>query len=125
MAKANLVLPDGTKVFIEGSAEEVATLLAKFSQPSGKKKSRKASKSSSKTTTTKRKGPQTLIAELAKEGFFKNKKTIVDIQKRLEEKGHIYSQESIGTPLLRLTKKRVIRRIKEKKGSKKLWFYVQ
>ncbi len=31
MAKANLVLPDGTKVSIEGTADEVAVLLGRFS----------------------------------------------------------------------------------------------
>jgi len=43
MAKANLILPDGTKVKIDGSAEEVASMISKLSQPSvtqhGKKKS--------------------------------------------------------------------------------------
>ncbi len=34
MAKANLILPDGTKVKIDGSAEEVASLISKLSQPS-------------------------------------------------------------------------------------------
>ena len=34
MAKANLLLPDGTTVNIEGTAEEVAILLGRFSAPS-------------------------------------------------------------------------------------------
>lgn len=34
MAKANLTLPDGTKVKIDGSAEEVALMISKLSQPS-------------------------------------------------------------------------------------------
>lgn len=56
MAKANLVLPDGTTVNIEGTAKEVAMLLEKFSsqETSGtgsatvKKKSKKKSKRSKK-----------------------------------------------------------------------------
>ena len=54
MAKANLVLPDGTTVNIEGTAEDVAVLLGKFSshKTSGtgsvavKKKAKKKSKPS-------------------------------------------------------------------------------
>ena len=33
MAKANLVLPDGTTVAIEGTADEVAVLLGRFFGP--------------------------------------------------------------------------------------------
>ncbi len=45
MAKADLVLSNGTTVAIEGTADEVAILLSKFSQPSegnpAKKKAQK------------------------------------------------------------------------------------
>ncbi len=70
--------------------------------------------------TQKRKGPQTLIAELADDEYFKSKRTIVDVQKKLEEKGHLYAQDSLSTPLLRLTRRKKLRRIKEKKS----WVYV-
>lgn len=128
MAKANLILPDGTKVNIEGTADEVSTLLAKCSgslavdnghQAGRGKRSRR--RSGSKKGGPKRKGPQTLIDELAQEKFFKTKRTIGEVQKKLEEKGHIYAQESLSGPLLRLTRdKHVLRRLKDKKG----WVYV-
>ncbi len=128
MAKANITLPNGTKVTIEGTADEVATLLGRFSGPSeaapavAKKKKRKKKKSNggSGGPAAKRKGPQTLIAELAKEGYFKSKRTIGDIQNKLEEKGHIYAQTSLSTPLLRLTRIRTLRRLKEQG----VWVYV-
>jgi hypothetical protein len=60
------------------------------------------------------------MAELASEGWFKSKRTIGDVQKKLEEKGHIYAMESLSTPLLRLTRNRTLRRIKDKSG----WAYV-
>ncbi len=128
MAKANLVLVDGTTVAIEGTAEEVALLLHKFSSPSaaagakGKKGPRKARTASPIKTAgkTQRKGPQQLMADLAEEGWFKSKRTIGDVQKKLEEKGHIYAMESLSTPLLRLTRNRTLRRIKDKGG----WAYV-
>ena len=128
MAKANLVLVDGTTVAIEGTAEEVALLLHKFSSPStaagtkGKKERGKARTASPRKTAgkTQRKGPQQIMADLAKEGWFKSKRTIGDVQKKLEEKGHIYAMESLSTPLLRLTRNRTLRRIKDKGG----WAYV-
>lgn len=128
MAKANLTLPNGTTVNIEGTAEEVTSLLAIFSQPESsegatkiarKKKSKKSS-STTKKKAINRTGSQQLIEELSKEGFFKTKQPISSIQKKLEEKGHIYSIESLSTPLLRLTRKRILRRMKENKQ----WVYV-
>jgi len=57
MAKANLILPDGTKVKIDGSAEEVASMISKLSQPSvtqRKKKKPKRKKGSKPKTKAKR-----------------------------------------------------------------------
>jgi len=92
MAKANLVLPDGTKVNIEGTAEEVAVLLAKcsFTAPAasrsadkkGIKKRRYGGGSSPKGA--KAKGPIGLLTELAGEGFFKTKRMLPEIQKSLK-----------------------------------------
>lgn len=128
MAKANLVLVDGTKVAIEGTAEEVALLLHKFSSPGtaaspeGEQEPRKVRTAGPKKTAerTLRKGPQKLMADLIEDGWFKSKRTIGEVQKKLEEKGHIYAMESLSTPLLRLTRLRTLRRIKDKGG----WVYV-
>ena len=129
MAIAKLVLPDGTTVNIEGTADEVATLLAKFSGNSAssagtqnrpRKKSPRRSSGGNKKDRPKRKGPQRLLEELAKDNFFKSKRTITEVQKKLEEKGHIYALNSISTPLLRLTRGKTLRRIKEQNG----WVYV-
>jgi hypothetical protein len=127
VAKGNLVLRDGTTVAIEGTAEEVALLLQRFSSQPGKpnrptvrKKKRSTSPSIAAAGKNQRKGPQQLMAELADDGYFKSKRTIGDVQKRLEEKGHIYAMESLSTPLLRLTRNRTLRRIKDKDG----WVYV-
>ena len=127
MAKANLVLPDGTKVTIEGTATEVATLLDRFSQmDSGTRRStprarsgqaRKKSGSAKKL----RRGPTGHILHLRDEGFFKSRRALPDIQRKLEEQGHIYAQTSLSPVMLRLVKTRELRRLKEKKG----WVYVK
>lgn len=129
MATARLVLPDGTTVNIEGTADDVATLLTRFSDDrlsrsdaSGdapKHASSLTAKNANKDRRT-RKGPRILLQDLADENFFKSRRTIGEVQKKLEEKGHIYGLNSLSTPLLRLTRAKVLRRIKEKNG----WVYV-
>jgi hypothetical protein len=127
MAKANLVLPNGTTVDIEGTADEVATLLDRFSgagatgaglaKPAREQKAKKLSKGNK---PARRKGAQSLIHDLAQDGYFKSKRSLGDVQKKLEEKGHIYSLAAVSVPLLRATRGKVLRRIKEKDG----WAYV-
>jgi hypothetical protein len=128
MATANITLANGTKVIIEGTADEVAELLARCTgslaadtHDGPRRRKKGGPRAVSKNARARRKGPQALIDELAQENFFKTKRTIGEVQKKLEEKGHIYAQESLSGPLLRLTRdKHVLRRIKEKSG----WVYV-
>ncbi len=123
MAKANLILPNGTTVDIKGTAEEIAALLAKVSAltPLAKASHKsKRSKTSTKATNPVRTGPQQLLQELANEDWFKSKRTIGEVQKKLEEQGHIYAMTSLSAPLLRLTRSRILRRLKDKSG----WVYV-
>jgi hypothetical protein len=70
-------------------------------------KNRKASKSN------KGKGPQTFILELKNNGFFSEQRSISDVQRKLEEMGHIYAQTSLSTPLIRLVRSNKLRRVKE------------
>ncbi len=128
MVKADLVLPDGTKVVIEGAADEVAGLLERFSASpksgSGSASRKKPSQRSQTEGSSKRKkvaGAGSLINELAEEDYFNVKRTIGDVQKKLEERGHIFALGSISPALFRLTRKRTIRRVKEGK----VWVYVK
>jgi hypothetical protein len=129
MATANVILANGSKVVIEGSADEVATLLSRLSDGGEPERSnkRRRTKSSGSAASAKQKqkrgsGPRALLEELIEENFFKGqRRTIGDIQKKLEENGHIYAQHSLSPALLRLTRARTLRRIKEKKG----WVYVK
>lgn len=126
MAKAHLLLPNGTKVDIEGTAEEVAFLLDKCSSPAGRKEGLRGSKSKksrqqAKPQGKKKQGPVGYIAELISENFFKGKRSLPDVQKKLEEKGHIYAQSSLSPALLHHVRKtKMLRRLKEKD----VWVYV-
>jgi len=128
MATANLTLPDGSKVAIEGTAEEVATLISRLSpgeqsEPGKRQRRKKAGarlggQKQPRATT----GPRQLIEGLVGDEYFKaQKRTIGDVQKKLEENGHIYALNSLSPALLRLTRAKVLRRIKEKK----VWVYVK
>ena len=86
-----------------------------------KKKRKKAITGNGGASSKKQKGLTSLVTELIEEGYFKSKRTLGDIQKKLEERGHIYARTSISPMLTRLTRKRTIRRLKEKK----VWVYVK
>ncbi len=130
MAKANLTLPDGTKVAIEGSAGEVAALLGRLSDDSqgavpAKERARRISANGKKRTRdkaakSKPSGPTDYIREIIHDGYFKAKREIGAVRDKLEERGHIYPVTSLSGPLLRLVKNKELRRIKE--GG--VWKYV-
>jgi hypothetical protein len=122
MPKANVVLEDGTKVTIEGTAEEVAAVLERISgrpQPSRGGPSVTTERRRRKTTTNgpserkKNKGPADYIRELIADDFFKTKRGLGDVQKKLEEGAHIYPVTHLSPALFRLVRARELRRIKE------------
>jgi superfamily II DNA/RNA helicase len=126
MAKANLTLPNGTTVNIEGTAEEVASLLAQFEKAPKKfadsklTKIKKGRPQQLARLANGREGLQTLLRALVSEDYFKTKRTIGEIRAKLEEQGHIYPIVRISTPLLRLTRDRTLRRFRDGSG----WVYV-
>jgi len=128
MPKANVVLPDGTKVTIEGSADEVASLVQRLSGGADVSQRAKASvrrtrRKGSGTSTSDRKqakGPADYIRELIDDDFFKTKRGLGDVQKKLEEGAHIYPVTSLSPTLFRLVRTKELRRIKEGRS----WKYV-
>ena len=120
MAKANIVLANGTKVTIEGTPAEVSTLVDRLSPaPPRRRAGRGGGRggrhkvSGGKAAKPKRAGPTEYIRELKADGFFKTKREIGDVRDKLEEAAHIYKVTSLSAPLFRLVKNRELRRIKE------------
>jgi len=126
VAKANFTIPGGAKVTIEGTPDEVASTLKKLSTSSDTPSSTSVHRS--KTTANplrpkgarKPAGPVGYIRELITEDFFEIKRTIGDVQKKLEANAHIYSLKNISPALLRLVGRRELRRLKEAG----VWLYV-
>ncbi|MDP3297879.1 MAG: hypothetical protein Q8N09_09900 [Thermodesulfovibrionia bacterium] len=126
MAKANVDLPNGTKIHIDGTSEEIGKILELYkSEGKGDEKIDKPKKKTKyKTKKTGRKksksGPKQYIRELKTAGFFKVKRNLKEVQKKLEEKGHIYPMNELSTPLRNLVQDSELGRIKGKDG----WVYV-
>jgi hypothetical protein len=123
MAKARITTKSGSKVIVEGSPEEVASLLAILERtPTGgsapkdtpRKKERRLQSNTKQT-------PTTLLAELADGGFFKKPKELSAIKTALQEQGHYYPVTSLSPAVLRAVRKRILRRIRDGKR----WLYVQ
>jgi len=127
MPKAKLVLPNGTEVTIDGTTEEVTALLDHYCKvttgsASAKKQATRPAKEKKGKTKTKKSstGPMGLIRDLVGGNYFKERRTLSAVQKKLEEGGHIYAQTSLSPPLLKLVQNKELRRVKDGKR----WVYV-
>lgn len=63
------------------------------------------------------------VALLRDEGFFREPRSLADIQEKLREKGWHYAQTNLSTPLLRLVRQRQLRRLQSSDGTKHVWRY--
>jgi hypothetical protein len=123
MAKATLTTKDGLKITVEGTPEEVASLVQKLEgggDGDGRPRKKAAATPRTKRATTAKLGPADLIAELIDGGFFKTPQGLGAIRLALQEQGHYYPVTTLSPVLLRFVRSRRIRRIKDKKR----WQYV-
>ena len=108
----------GAVVTIEGTGDEVADLLARFSGP---EQNGRQSGSGRKTESGARPTPASLIDELIHDGFFSQPKGLGAVRVALQEKGHFYPVTTLSPLMLRLVRKRDLRRLKDKGH----WTYVR
>lgn len=111
MAKAQITTPDGLKVDLEGTPQEIAEVFRKAGV--GAKPAR-ATPPAHKSERGKVTIPS-LIDELKHEGFFKSPKTLPDIKKKLADLGHNYPVTTLSGAMQVQAKKRSLRRFKENK----------
>lgn len=128
MAKANINLPNGTKIVVDGTTEEINAVLELYKKPtnvlgtsSENKEQRKKKYKTTPRAKKGRKGPKLYITELKAGGFFNKKRTISEVQKVLEDNGHIYPITRLSTPLKRLVQDKELGRMKEDGN----WVYVK
>jgi hypothetical protein len=123
MAKAHLTTKSGTTIVIEGTPEEVATLMKQLDgdplpSDSVAKVKKRVSAGEEKPKADKP-TPVNLISSLIDGGFFKKPKDLGAVKTALEEMGHYYPVTSLSPALLRLVRKRQLRRLKDQKR----WLY--
>ncbi len=121
MAKATITTKEGLKITVEGTPEEVVSLVQKL-EGGGTPSKKSAAPARTKTRTASAKsGPADLIAELIDGGFFKKPQELGAIRLALQEQGHYYPVTTLSPLMLRFVRNRRIRRIKDKKR----WQYVR
>ena len=121
MTRATLTLPNGTKVTVEGDPAEIEAILRSFGA-AGVESVRDAiarAESAAPPTHSRRQtarepgGPTGHIRNLKTEGFFREKRSLTEIRKKLEEIGHIYASHDLSPRLVRLVRERELRRVRE------------
>jgi hypothetical protein len=117
MAKASYVTKGGAAVVLEGTEEEVASLLQRLDGTQGPPSEalvRRITKKSGKAS------PMGVLVELIETGFFATPKELGSVRAALEGEGHFYPATTLSPLMLRLVRRRELRRIKEKNR----WLYV-
>lgn len=115
MVKANIKTGSGISVELDGDPQEILDLVKKLDKEALVKKPEKLVIKKSKLSIG------DMIIELREEGFFNKPKSLVEVKNALEEKGKIYSVNTLSTQVIRQVRKRNIGRIKEDNK----WMYVK
>jgi len=122
MAKANIETSTGMKISVEGTADEIAAIVAhvksgdkviKSKRPLVEKKQRRSENTSITLVS--------LILKLKESGFFNKPQKIAQVKEALAQQTHHYPLESISTALIRRVKKGELGRVKDGK----IWAYVK
>src|SRR5262245_10130425 len=115
MAKADIRLPDGTTVKLEGSPDEISTVVERWREKQQQPRRRGRNEVKTKGPTKgKRQRVQLvdLIANLIDGGFFKKPKDLAAVKGALAEMGHHYPVTTLSGAMLRQVRSRNLRRLK-------------
>jgi hypothetical protein len=112
MAKATIKSQSGAVITIEGSKDEVSSIIARYEQVNvvGHAKQAIARAKSANKVAKKRDSASDLIVGLKENGFFEKPKSLGDIATKLEEQGYLYAVTSLSGIVLGLVKKGHLRR---------------
>lgn len=119
MPKANITTASGAKIIVEGTEDEIVSLIKRIDAGTPATESRSKREKTSPRSKT-RPSPISLVSELIDGGFFKKPKELGAIRLALQEQGHFYPVTTLSPTLLRLVRRKELRRIKEGKR----WLYV-
>ena len=123
MTNAKIELPNGTKISVEGTPEEVAKTVKLMQSESGKYSADDVQSASrpKKLRQSKKIGAKDRVRELICDGFFKEQKNLPEVKHGLAAKGHIYPLTTLSPAMVRLVRGNELRRLKHNKK----WTYVE
>jgi hypothetical protein len=117
MPKAVYSAPSGAVVTVEGTQEEVVSLLRLLETTGTALAAPQDPPILRQGKTT----PMGLLAGLMSRGFFNQPRELGSVKASLEEEGQFYPTTTLSPLMLRLVRRRELRRIKEKGR----WLYVR
>jgi hypothetical protein len=125
MAKAKLILQNGTHIVIEGTPTEVSVIVAQLGGEVGQSDSVRQITTAGDRKTPKDKkikhSPTDLILSLADGGFFKTPKDLASIKEGLAEIGHIYAVQTLSSIVFKMVRRKYLRRLKDNGR----WVYIR
>ncbi len=110
MPKATIKLLGGALVTVEGSASEIAEVIARFKADYTQKQV--SVRNEVKKVQKKKSAASGFIIELREVGFLSKPKGLGEIAKALEEKGHLYPLTTLSGVVLDLVRARQLGRKK-------------
>lgn len=111
MAKAEIDRPDGTKITIEGTPEEVARTVHLIEGSPSEPRLAKGRSQATKTKKKRKPSIKDLVLELRDDGFFAEGKSLSEVKEALQlRKGYRRKTTSISKPLTRLVRDGELRR---------------
>jgi hypothetical protein len=125
MPTANLELVDGTKVSVDGSAEEIARIMCLYEDAANANLSLKVSSrqlmqaQGAERRSHRSVGPMQHLRELIGENYFAERRYLSDVRQMLETRGHIYPLTHLSNPIRRLVVSKELRRLR----AGRLWAY--
>jgi hypothetical protein len=123
MAKATIRSKSGAIITIEGREGEISNILAIFERATVVSQAKEAIARIRlvKKREKKRSTASDVVVELLEDGFFDKPKSLTEVARALEEKGHIYPVTTLSGVMLGLVQKKILRR-KKHEGK---WTYVK
>ena len=113
MAKVNIRTPTGAVITVEGSPEEVASIVGAI-QPAQRSGSaaRSTADKAKKKEAKKQNSVADMIVAFKERGFFDKPKGLGDVKAKLEEGGFLFPLTSLSGVMLSLVKRQLLTRKK-------------
>lgn len=121
MPEARVELPDGSRVTVTGTEEEVRRIMRLLTQRKGRDGPRATSEAVARTDSRPGGAVTDYVIELRDAGQFDKPKGLTDVREALASEGHIVPITTLSGVMLGLARSKQLRRFKENG----VWKYVK